>query len=229
MKLDHSPRRLTAAITLLSGLLGLACIAVGVHLVRGDFEAFADPSRLLAKESVSGAELRAFMVLDLLGYYLLLAPAILHVHSWLSERTSWASTLTFGGLGYVLVGAIGASILAVVWPLLLDAHAAAAPDDRPRVVLLFRMMTEIVYGGMWNLLEVLLGGAWWLGVGLAWPRSQWKLRWLTIVSGVFPLADGVAGVLRLASLHEIALNGYLVTGIVWPIAFAVDLLRSSDD
>jgi len=68
---------------------------------------------------------------------------------------------------------------------------------------------------------------WWCGLGLAlWPTNR-AFALFTLLTGVFPLLDGVAGMLALAPLHEAMLMGYSVTSIVWPVVLGVALLRAS--
>jgi hypothetical protein len=224
-----SERRRLGLVTVLSGLVALACMAVGLHAAQYDFDAFEDPLRLLDMTGVDLGSLRAFLVLDMFGFYLLLAPIVLASHRFLATRTSWAPTLTACGLAYVLIGAMGAAILAAAWPSILASHAVAAPEQAPLLRSNFALVTQLVYGGLWNTLEVLLVGVWWCGLGLAlWPSSR-VFALLTLVTGLFPLLDGVAGIFALAPLHDAMLMGYSVTSIIWPISLGVALLRMTSE
>ena len=89
----------------------------------------------------------------------------------------------------------------------------------------FALVTHLVYGGLWNLLEVALAGVWWIGFGVALRPSHGKLAWATILTGVFPLCDGLASMLGLVALHEALLDLYLVASIAWPITIGAVLLR----
>lgn len=220
-----SERRALGVVTLLSGLLALACMVVGLHAAQYDFDAFADPLRLLDMVGVDLRSLRAFMVLDMFGFYLLLAPIVLASHRFLSGRTPWAQTLTACGLAYVLIGAMGAAILAAAWPSILASHAAAAPEEALLLRSNFALFTQLVYDGLWNTLEVLLAGVWWCGLGLALWRTSRGFALLTLVTGLFPLLDGVAGIFAVAPLHEAMLTGYLLMSILWPVVLGVALLR----
>lgn len=220
-------RRALGTITLISGLLALTCMAVGLHAAQYDLDAFAEPARLLDMSNVDVGSLRAFMLLDMFGFYLLLAPMVLACHRFLAQRTPWAQTLTACGLAYVLIGAMGAAILAAAWPSILAAHAVAGPQEALILRSHFSLFTQLVYDGLWNTLEVLLVGVWWCGLGLALWRTNRAFALFTLLTGVFPLLDGVAGMLALAPLHEAMLMGYSVTSIVWPVVLGVALLRAS--
>ncbi|MBC7172879.1 MAG: hypothetical protein H5U40_10645 [Polyangiaceae bacterium] len=227
MRIGPAERMPLALVTLLSGVLALVCLVVGAHAVQYDFETFGDPTRLLAMREVDLASVRAFLFLDMFGYYLFLAPIVFASHRLLATRTPWSGVITFSGGAYVLIGAMGASILAAAWPSMIAAHAEA--DEASAVVIRasFVMITDLVYGGLWNLLEVLLAGVWWIGLGVFLSKTHPKLAWLTIITGVFPLLDGVAGMLALPALQEVMLNGYLVTGVVWPIVIGAALVRDA--
>jgi hypothetical protein len=219
-----SERRVLGWLTLTSGLLALACMIVGLHAAQYDFDAFAEPSRLLDMTGVDLRSLRAFMLLDMFGFYLLLGPIVLASHRFLAERTPWAQTLTACGLAYVLIGAMGAAILAAAWPSILAAHAVAPAQEALLLRSNFALLTQLVYDGLWNTLEVLLAGVWWCGLGLAlWPNSR-AFAALTVFTGLFPLLDGVAGLFAIAPLHDAMLTGYLVTSIIWPVVLGVALL-----
>lgn len=221
-----SERKLLGWITLVSGLLALACMVVGLHAAQYDYDAFAEPVRLLDMPGINLGSLRAFLVLDLFGFYLLLAPIVLASHRFLAPRTPWAGALTAAGLAYVLIGAMGASILTAAWPSILAAHAVAAPAEALLLRSNFMLLTQLVYDGLWNTLEVLLAGVWWSGLGLALWRQNRTFAVVTLFTGLFPLLDGVAGIFAIAPLHEAMLTGYSVTSIVWPVALGVMLLRT---
>lgn len=221
-----SERRALALLTLLSGVLALTCLGIGVHAAQYDFEAFSDPTRLLDMPHVDLTSVRAFMVLDMLGYYLLLAPIVLASHRFLTRHTPWAQLLTACGLGYVLVGAVGAAILAAAWPAVIAEHAVADPQEALLLRANFSLLTQLVYDGLWNMLEVLLGGVFWLGLGIVLWRGHRAFAVLTLVAGFFPLLDGVAGIFALTTLHDAMLGGYLVTGILWPVVLGILLLSA---
>lgn len=225
LRVEETERVPLALVTMLSGALACACLVVGAVAVKYDFGVFDDPSRLLAMSHVDIASVRAFMLLDMFGYYLSLAPIIVVSHRLLASQTPWASVVALAGVAYVLIGAIGAAILAATWPSLLAAHAAADASSGAAIRASFMLITDVVYGGLWNVLEVLLAGVWWVGFGRALHGSQPKLAWLTVACGVFPLADAVASMLRLDTMHGVTLDLYLVTSVVWPVVIGVALIR----
>ena len=166
------------------------------------------------------------MILDMLGYYLLLLPVIFLLHDWIKTKSAWNQLITFDGIDYVLVGAIGVSILTIVWPYIITAYPGAAPALQEILKANFQFVNDMVYGGMWNLLEMLFAGTWWLWVCVLLYQNKFSFMGiLTIVTGVFCFADGAAGIFQVAWLHELALNIYLLLAIIWAIITGIFLLK----
>jgi hypothetical protein len=220
----QNDKRTIAIVAIISGLLALACLLMGLFATRFDAEAFANPIKLLDMPSVDVNQVRWFMLLDMFGYYLLLLPVIFYTHSLLQEKTAWASFLTSLGFGYVLIGAIGAAMLAVVWPALIIDHRTASAALQEIYKADFMLTTNLVVKGVWNYLEVLLAGTWWLGVGISLIQSR-GLKITTLILGASCLMDGIGELLQLPTIAEIGLNIYLVLGIVWPIWVGVAILK----
>ena len=219
-------QRTTGIITLLSGLLALACMLAGLIGVNYNFDAFSDPLLILTTPGVNVDAARWSMVLDMFGYYLLLLPVIFLVNDWIKNKTAWNKLVTFNGMAYVLTGAIGASILAVVWPYIITAYPGATPALQEILKANFKFVNDMVYGGMWNLLEMLFAGTWWLWVGIILYQNKFSFMGvLTISTGIFCLADAVSGIFQLAWLHELAVNIYLLLAIVWAIVTGIFLLK----
>ena len=218
-------RNTTGAITIVSGIMALACLLLSAMGANYNFDVFSNPVLILTIQGVSVPLIRWSMITDLFGYYLLLLPAIFHLNDWMKPKTPWCNLLTFCGTSYVLLGAIGASILAVVWPSLHSAFQTAMPVQQEHLKLSFQMISDLVYGGMWNLLEVLLGGVWWLGVGTILRGEQKVLGYVTILLGFFTVLDGVGAVVEMKALSEVGLNVYLILAPVWAIWFGAALMK----
>ncbi len=216
----------TGVICILAGLLAAACMFAGLYAVNFDTEVLADPLLMLTTEAVNTDAVRWSMVLDMFGYYLLLLPVIFMMHDWIKKQTPWAGLISFSGLAYVLIGAIGAAILAVIWPNMLEAYPSAEPERQPILAASFSFANDMVYGGMWNLLELLLAGLWWIWTGLLLIRHQFKwIGAISIITGSCSMADSIAGIFQVPSLHELALNLYLVFSIIWSLSMGFFLLR----
>ncbi|MPR36841.1 hypothetical protein [Salmonirosea aquatica] len=214
-------------LTIVSGLLALLCLVLSGIALADHPDAFADPVQVLSIPNVSSSLLRWSMLADLMGYYLLLLPVIFWLHQWLKAQTPWAPLITFCATSYVLIGAIGAIILAVLTPTFLAEYTAASADGKATVQLIYKAVVEIVYGALWNTLEVLLAGAWLLFTGFFLTQFGRTFRWATLLLGMFSILDGLGEVLGLKTIAEVGLNGYLILAPIWAIWLGVVLWLSS--
>ena len=219
-------QRAIGTITLLSGLLALASLITGMVAVNYHTETFSDPTLILTTPGTNATAGRWSMIFDMFGYYLLLLPVIYLLHDWMKDKTAWSNLVTFTGLAYVLVGAIGAAILAAVWPAVMNAYPTAGTEMQLLLKSNFGFFNDMVYNGMWNLLEMFFAGTWWFVTGLMLYRSKYTVTAvLTIATGIASFADGTAGMLQLTSLHETALNTYLLLAIIWTIIMGIFFLQ----
>lgn len=222
---SEQDKKIIGVLTILSGILALACMVVGLIATNYDSEAFTNPIKLLGMPDVNANHLRWFMLLDMAGYYLLLIPVLFLIHRKLEQTTAWASVFTSLGFGYIMIGAIGAATLAVTWPALIERHAAASPVMQEVYKGDFQLMTEFVVKGLWNYLEVLAGGVWWIGIGVFMIRDR-AVMILTIILGSSCIIDSIGEIFQLPLLAEIGLNIYLLLGIVWPIWIGILVMKN---
>jgi hypothetical protein len=221
-----SKNKTTAILTLLSGIFALLCIIFGAVAVNYHFEVFNNPALMLTLPGVDAQASRWSMICDMLGYYMLLLPVIYYLHDWMKDKTPWSNLITFCGLAYVLIGAIGASILAVAYPQALHTYTNATPAMQPIIKSNFEFVNSMVYGGMWNLLEVLFAGLWWLFIGILLIKSKRKaIGLVSVITGCACLLDGFSGMIENAALHEITLNVYLYISILWAFWIALIIYR----
>ena len=169
--------------------------------------------------------LRWGLILDMLGYYLPLLPVALFLWRWIGPRNpDWVLFYTSCGLGYILVGAIGAAILAAVHPPLISAYAQASVEQRPVLETVFSAIGNMVYGGMWGIPGVLLAGIWFLGIGLLLRGERRLFSIFSIILGILALLGWLGVIL---SMEAIALLGviYGLFAPVWALWLGIDLLR----
>jgi hypothetical protein len=203
-------------ISIASGILALACLLLGMMVVEFNLDLFSTPTQLLVV-SHQYTYAKWFCILDMFGYYLMLLPAIFYLHQLLKKQTQWHMLITFCGLSYILVGAIGAAILAVVWPHLMKEYLVASPSEQEMIRVAFKSMTVLVNDGLWNILEVVFAGVWWIGTGLVLYPVFRNFGFITILTGITCLLDGLGSMLEWRLLAEIGLNGSLLLAIIWPI------------
>jgi hypothetical protein len=208
----------------ISGLLALGCNLVGMIATHFDPEAFSNPVKLLSLPDVDPFLIRLFMILDLFGYYLLLLPFIFFAHKTMADKTPWSAFLSSMGYAYVFIGAIGAASLAVIWPNLINQFHSASGVSQEIIRADFSLATDFVVKGLWNHLEVLLGGVWWIGLGIFFFEGR-SLKIMSILLGGSCIIDGFGELLVIPALAEIGLNLYLVLGIIWPIWAGIAMVK----
>jgi len=170
-------------------------------------------------------ELRQGMILDMFSYYLPLLPVALFLWRWLGSRNpNWVLFYTSCGLGHILIGTIGAVILAAVHPPLISAYAQASVEQRPVLETVFSAIGNMVFGGMWGILDTLLVGIWFLGIGLLLRGERRLFSIFSIILGISALLSSLGVIL---GIEAIALLGviYGLLAPIWTLWLGIDLLR----
>jgi hypothetical protein len=226
MALPGSFQRWAATAAIAAAPVALASIVWPLPVIDYDLGAFADPLGFLRLGEAGAQAMRTSLLLDLFGYYLLVAPLILVLEAWLRRRApDWARLFAGCLLTYVLLGAIGASVLAGASPRLLRMYATATAEQRHTLQLLYGTLWDAIYGGLWNILEVLLAGVGWLGLGWLLRRERPILGVVTMVLGVACLLDALGNIFGWKTVAEVGLYVYLLLAVAWPLALGINLLR----
>ena len=131
---DHqSFQRFAALAAIISFPLALGSIVLSGMALDFNMEASTNPALLLSVGADGASLSRWGMILDMLGYYLPLLPVALFLWRWLGSRDpDWVIFYTSCCLGYILIGAIGAVILAAIQPPLINAYAQASVSSMTR-------------------------------------------------------------------------------------------------
>ena len=226
---DHqSFQRFAALAAIISSALALGGI---VHSVSGmaAIDSNTDVTFWLSWLSIGadGARLlRWGLILDMLSYYLPLLPVALFLWRWIGPRNpDWVLFYTSCGLGYILVGAIGAAILAAVHPPLISAYAQTSVEQRPVLETVFSAVWNMVYGGMWGILEVLLAGIWFLGIGLLLRGERRLFSIFSIILGISALLGSLGVILGIEAIAFFLGVIYGLLAPVWALWLGIDLLR----
>ena len=224
---DHqSFQRFAALAAIISFPLALGNIVLSGMAIDFKFmDAVTNPALWLAVGADGASLLRWGMILDMLSYYLPLLPVALFLWRWLGSRNpNWVLFYTSCGLGYILIGAIGAMILAAVHPPLINAYAQASVEQRPVLETVFSAIGNMVYRGMWGILEVLLAGIWFLGIGLLLRGERRIFSIVSMIIGASALLGSLGVIL---GIEAIALLGviYGLLAPVWALWLGIDLLR----
>ena len=224
---DHqSFQRFAALAAIISFPLTLGSIVLSGMALDFNMEASTNPALLLSVGADGASLSRWGMILDMLGYYLPLLPVALFLWRWLGPRDpDWVLFYTSCGLGYILIGAIGAVILAAVHPPLISAYAQASVEQRPALETVFSAVWNMVYGGMWNILGELLAGIWFVGVGLLLRGERRIFSIVTMILGISALLDSLGMILNFEGLALLGLSIYVVLAPIWALWLGIDLLR----
>jgi hypothetical protein len=225
---DHdSFQRWAALAAIISMPVALASIFLPLPAIEYDVATFADPLSLLRRGAAAAGLMRASLLADMLGYYLLIAPLVMVLRTWLEPRArAWSRLFTGSLLVYVVVGAAGAAVLAAASPRLMIAHGAAtSADQRFALEALYNTLWDSIYGGLWNIFEELVAGVGWLGIGLLLRRDRPVLGVVTIVLGAACLLDGIGNIFAWKTAADAGLYVYLLLAPAWALAFGITLLR----
>lgn len=223
---SRSFQRMAAIAAIISMPLAVATTVIGLIPVNNNLDAMND-LRLFLPTGVSGARLwRWTMVLDLFSYYLLIVPLTGWLWRWLKPRSpNWMGLFAGCLASYSLIGSIGAVILAAVLPPFIVDYASAGESQRVVIETLFTAFQNMVYTGLWNLLEEFLGGIGWLGIGLILIRERRAPGVVTILLGLSSLMDSIGTMLTIEAIASLGLYMYLLLQPIWALWLGIDLLR----
>jgi len=224
---DHqSFQRFAALAAIISFPLALGSIVLSGMAMDFNMEASTNPVLLLSVGADGANLLRWGMILDMFSYYLPLLPVALFLLHWLNPKSpNWVRFYTFCGVGYILIGAIGATILAATYPPLIRAYGQASAPQQVVLETIFGTITDLVYGGLWNILEVLLAGVWFIGIGLLLRSERRVFSVVSIILGISALLDSLGFILGVEAVSSLGLNIYLVLAPIWTLWLGIDFIR----
>jgi len=185
----------------------------------------AEPARLIAAPEASAEILRWAALTDLFSYYLPTAVVALGLHAALRWRGPvLADVATLAALGYVLAGSVATSALAMGGPMLMHATAHSGADHEA-IAAVFGTLLEIVFRGVWQLIDAILLGVWFIGIGLLLRRDQPRLARVSMVFGSLASISAAFNVLGLGLARDATLGAGFAIWTVWSIWVAVLLWR----
>jgi len=188
---------------------------------------FLEPTLILGSGAISAELLRWAAVLDLFGYYL--ATAVLAYVLWrqLRPRNPLVADLsTLAAVGYALAGGLGAAVLAMVAPMLMQAYTDAAAGQA-LIAVQFATVLQVVWRSIWQFLDAILLAAWWLGIGWLLRQDHLRLSRLSLVLGAAAAAGGAANVAGLSLVRDVLLGVVFVLWTAWWILLLVVFARQA--
>lgn len=228
---DSRPTIRTTAISALIVAIGVGMTSNVLFLAAFQFriEWFLDPPRILSAGATSAELLRWAAALDLVGYYL--ATGVLAYVLWriLRPRNPTLADLSaLAALGFAVAGGAGAAVLSMVGPMLMYDHLAAAPAEQPVIAKQFATLFEVVWRSLWQFLDPLLIGAWWLGIGLLVRADQPGLSRLSLVLSAAAAVGAIFTLTGLDLARDVGLVLVFSLWTAWWIWLLVILLRQDD-
>ncbi|HLO13571.1 MAG TPA: DUF4386 family protein [Anaerolineales bacterium] len=226
MRVNQSFQRFTAVTAIVSFFSALASDVLQGIPVHFSPDVMSDPTVILSVGATGANLLRWGLILDMLGYYLPLIPVVLFIGHWFRSRNpDWIRFYTFCGLGYILIGATGAVVLAAIQLPLVNAYAQASGEQHYVLETVTRIIWNMVYGGMWNILGELLVGIWFFGAGSLLRTERRALGIVSMIVGISAVLDSLGMMLGLEALALLGLSIFLVLAPVWALWLGIDLLR----
>lgn len=180
---------LAVAAAVLQGVASLLYVAAGNFDIASEWS--GDVTKILASGTTGAALIRWGSRADMLGY-LSIAPVVLHLRQrYAGER--FIDLYAVAGLGFVVIGSIGAAVMASSAPSLIEPYATASDSYKHALALTFSTLYREIVIGMWNTLEVVPASVWAIGTALVarrrGPRSLFvTLSLLGVVTGGIALA-----------------------------------------
>ncbi len=220
---DRSGLVLAKMAALLAAVLCLSVYPLLLTAVDFDAALLEQPAAMIELDRAAILWLERAMLADMLGFYLLQIPIAIFLHLRLRANPVMNYATVFG-VGYCLIGAIGAAALSVAWPTLSVLYQSA-PDEAARIALRdsFTMISAVVNLGLWGRAEFLLGALWWICIGFAADGTMRAFRMVSWVLGVATALAWLGNLLSTPLLAEPALMAYMGLVPVWLITMVVSV------
>jgi hypothetical protein len=185
-----------------------------------------EPTRLVAAGATSAELFRWAAVLDLFGYYL--ATAVLAYVLWRQLRPRnpvIADLSTMAAVGYALAGGAGAAVLAVFGSSLMHDYTDATASEQVVMAAQFSTLMAVVMRSIWQFLDGILIGAWWLGIGLLLRPDRPRLSRLTLLLAAIAAVGAFVNLVGLSLVRDILLGVLFILWAAWWISLLVVFIR----
>ena len=185
---------------------------------------FSDPAPLLLIGSRGANWFHWSMVFDLFAY-LSFAPIVLLCVNWFAAKgPNLVFLYSMCWLAYSVIGSIGAILLGVAVPTLANGYAASTATHQEAMQVFLNLSYNMIVRGLWNPLEILLLGIWFLGIGSCLRRERPALGMLTLIIGGFAMLDALGWITQIEIIFRIRVFGISLL-IIWGAWFGMSILR----
>jgi hypothetical protein len=226
---NDTPFRSIAAISaIIAAVLTLAATVVLSMAVDFNFEFLSNPAELIIAGLDAGAVglFRLGEILELFGYCLFLIPVMLYLWYWLKPHNpNLVIAATVFGLGGLFIGVIETAIRASFWPPMISAYPQTAEAQRQVLQIVFRSVTDFTFEGLYAA-DSILGGLWWLGIGLVLRAERRVLGIATAIMGIAILGAGFGWLLQVDPLARLEMFYFLEP--FWAIWLGIVIWRHAE-
>jgi hypothetical protein len=224
MQNESTFRRIAAITAVVSAPLALGASLALAQALQFNAEVMSNPAGLIALGAQVAATFRWVEFIGMFGYYLLLLPATLYLWYWLKPRDPrLVGLFTILGFGYIFVGAIGSAVLVSLAPPLMLVYPQVLESQRNVVQAVFQVVTDLGIVALFSL-SYILGGFWWLGIGLVLRAERRILGSLTVLQGLVTLVYGVGAMLHIEALTNLEALTFLAP--IWALWLGVVIWRN---
>jgi len=224
MKSENMFKLFAATTAIISAPLALGASILLAQALEFNADVMSNPANLVALGNQVAETFSKVEFIGMFGYYLLLLPATLYLWYWLKPRDpKLVGMSTIFGFGYIFVGAIGSAVLVSVAPPLMKIYPQTLESQREIILAVFEVVTNLGIIALLSL-SYILGGIWWLVIGLVLQVERRILGIFTVIQGIVTLAYGVGAMLQIEALTNLEALTFFAP--IWALWLGIVIWRS---
>jgi len=227
MKSENTFKLIAATTAIISAPLSLGASIILAQALEFNAEVMSNPANLVTLGTQVAVTFSKVEFIGMFGYYLLLLPATLYLWYWLRPQDpKLVSMSTIFGFGYIFIGAIGSAVLVSVAPPLMNIYPQTLESQREIIQAVFQVVTNLGIVALLSL-SYILGGIWWLGIGLVLRVERRILGIVTVVQGIATFVYGVGVMLQIETLTNLEALTFFAP--IWALWLGVVIWRSNPE
>lgn len=218
-------RRIAALSAIAAALCIIGSIIVLSVATDFNFDLLSNPVDLINLDADAAAVFRWGSILELFGYFLFLIPVVLFLWRWLSPQSpNLVGMYTLFGLGAVFTGILEEALRISFLPPMMAAYPTGVEAQNEVLLVVFQSVIDFNFESLYAVVSI-LGGLWWLGVGLVMRSSRRILGIATVILGIAVLVAGLGWLLRVGPLARLELFYFFEP--FWAVWLAVVIWRGT--
>jgi len=107
----------------------------------------------------------------------------------------------------------------------MHEYIGASPTDRVVIAAQFATLSDVVMRSIWQFLDGILIGAWWLGIGLLLRPDRPRLSILTLMLAAVAAVGAFVNLVGLSLIRDVLLGLLFILWFAWWISLLVVFLR----